>query len=34
MIITIDLGGRLDLNFARTIPLLPCGLITLPHKQR
>lgn len=26
-----DRGGRLCTNFALTTPLLPCGLVTLPH---
>ena len=26
-----DFGGRLWLNFARTTPELPCGLVTLPQ---
>jgi hypothetical protein len=25
-----DLGGRLERNFARTTPELPCGRVTLP----
>ena len=29
-----DLGGRLDLNLARTTPLLPCGRVTLPQMTR
>jgi len=32
--ITMDFGGRLDLNLARTTPLLPWGLQTLPQMQR
>lgn len=31
---TMDFGGRLDLNLARTTPLLPCGRATFPHMQR
>ena len=31
---TIDFGGRLDLNLARTTPLLPCGRVTFPQMQR
>lgn len=26
-----DRGGRLLVNLARTTPLLPCGLVTLPQ---
>lgn len=29
-----DLGGRLLRNLARTTPLLPCGLVTLPQMTR
>jgi hypothetical protein len=25
-------GGRLFLNLARTTPLVPCDLVTLPHE--
>ena len=28
------LGGRLDLNLARTTPLLPWGRVTLPQMTR
>ena len=29
-LLTMDYGGRLDLNLARTTPELPCGRVTLP----
>jgi len=32
--ITIDLGGKFDVNLARTTPLLPWGLVTLPQMHR
>ena len=32
--VTIDFGGRFEVNLARTTPLLPWGLVTLPQMQR
>lgn len=31
---TMDLGGKFDLNLARTTPLLPWGRVTFPQMQR
>lgn len=31
---TMDLGGKLEVNLARTTPVLPCGLETFPQMQR